>query len=148
MSRKRVALGAAAALAIATIGGYEGLRTKTYYDAVHIPTYCYGETEGAKMGLSYTIPQCKALLGGRLEEFNAMVDSCVKVTMSVPRRVSAISLAYNIGGGAFCKSTFVKRLNAGDPKACDAILLYNRAGGRVLPGLDRRRHEERLLCLQ
>ena len=147
-ARRRVALGAAAALAVATVGAYEGLRTYTYRDAVGIPTYCFGETEGAVMGRTYTVAQCKELLGNRLEEFNAMVDSCVHVPMSVKRRVASVSLAYNIGGGAFCKSTYVKRLNAGDPKACDSILAYNRAGGKVLAGLTRRRQEERTLCYQ
>ena len=146
-TRKRVALGAAAAaLAVTLVGSFEGLRTKTYRDPIGIPTYCFGETENAQMGRTYTVQQCRELLAGRLEEFNAMVDNCIHVPMSDKRRVAVLSFTYNVGGGALCKSNFARRLNAGDPHACDELLKWDKAGGHTLPGLTRRRKEERALC--
>jgi lysozyme len=59
-----------------------------------------------------------------------------------------VSLAYNIGGAALSKSTLIKRLNAGrTQEAADQFLVWNRAGGRVLSGLQRRREAERALFL-
>jgi lysozyme len=59
-----------------------------------------------------------------------------------------VSLAYNIGPGAFMKSSALRHFNAGDKaKAADAILLFNKAGGRVLQGLVNRRKDERVLFL-
>ena len=134
------------ALAVTVVGNYEGLRTYTYRDPIGIPTYCFGETEGAVMGRTYTVQQCKDLLASRLEEFNAMVDACIHVPMSDKRRVAVLSFTYNVGQGALCKSTFARRLNDGDPKACDELLKWDKAGDHRLPGLTRRRAEERALC--
>ena len=59
-----------------------------------------------------------------------------------------LSLAYNIGPGAFAKSSALRKFNEGDKRgAADAILLWNKAGGRVLAGLTRRREAERALFL-
>ncbi|WP_373929255.1 lysozyme [Sphingomonas aerolata] len=60
-----------------------------------------------------------------------------------------MSLAYNIGTGGYCGSTVDRRFDAGQWRAaCDAFLLWNKAGGRVVNGLDRRRRAERDLCLK
>jgi lysozyme len=59
-----------------------------------------------------------------------------------------VSLAYNIGMAAFGRSSVLHRHNAGaHDKAADAFLLWNKAGGKVLPGLVRRRNAERALYL-
>lgn len=142
-----------AVICVACVGSFEGLRTKAYLDPVGIPTYCYGETRGARLGDQYTAEQCKDLLADRLEEFNAGVNRCVHVPLPDRRRAAVVSLAYNIGTGAFCKSSIVVKLNAGDVQsACDGFMAWNKAtkaGVRiVLPGLTRRRAEERKMCLE
>jgi len=59
-----------------------------------------------------------------------------------------VSWAYNVGAAAACKSTLVKKLNRSDyVGACNELLRWNRAGGRVLPGLVKRRKAERNMCL-
>jgi lysozyme len=137
------------ALAIPLVGGFEGLRQWTYRDPVGIPTYCYGETQNAVMGKYTPLEECKALLASRLIEFNEGVERCVKRPMNDGQRTAFVSLAYNIGTGAFCKSTAVRRFNDGDEAgACDAILRFNKAGGKVWTGLQRRREAERKLCLK
>lgn len=150
--RLRIAGGLTGAglLAVAVVGGYEGLRTTAYRDVVGIPTVCFGETRGVRMGDSYTVDECKAMLGDGLVEFEAGMRKCLAAPDRIPDKsyVAFLSLAYNIGGGAFCRSTVARKANAGDLRgACDAILAWNKAGGRVIDGLDRRRKEERALCL-
>ncbi len=137
-----------AAICVTCVAGFEGLRTVAYRDPVSIPTICYGETLGVKMGDRKTEYECKTMLTSRLEQFNRGVDKCIRVPMSESRRAAMVSFSYNVGTGAFCKSTLARKLNAGDPKACDELLKWDKAGGLPLPGLTRRRIAERTLCNQ
>lgn len=149
--KKTGAFTAAGLIAVGLVGGFEGLRTKAYRDSVGVPTVCFGETRGVKMGDTHTAAECKAMLGNALVEFEAGMRRCLVNPDKIPDKtyVAFLSLSYNIGTGAFCKSTVVRRANAGELNgACNAILAFNKAGGRVLPGLDRRRKEERALCLE
>lgn len=137
------------ALAIACVGAYEGYSAVAYPDIIGVPTICYGETKGVKLGDMASREQCDEKLSARLMEFNAGVDSCVRVPLPDARRVAFVSLAYNVGVQTFCRSTTVRKINAGDVRgACDAMLLFNRAGGKVAPGLTKRRESERVLCLK
>jgi lysozyme len=62
---------------------------------------------------------------------------------------ASVSLAYNIGTAGFCRSTAAKRFRAGDVRGgCNAFLVWNKAGGRVVAGLARRRSAERSICLR
>jgi len=62
---------------------------------------------------------------------------------------AATSLAYNIGVGAYCKSSIDRFFDAGQPaKACDTFLLWDKAGGKRVQGLANRRAAERALCLK
>lgn len=135
-----------AALAVVLVGGFEGLRTQAYRDAVGIPTLCYGETRGVKMTDKRTVNECKEMLEERLLEFHEGVQKCIKAPMSDNRRAAVVSFAYNVGTGALCRSTFADRLNRGDPNACDELLKWTKAGGRELKGLVNRRQAERKLC--
>ena len=140
------------------IGAWEGLRTKAYRDAVGIPTVCFGETRGVKMGHRYTIDQCKSMLGDALVDFELGIRKCLKAPDRIPDKsyVAFLSLSYNVGKHGFCKSSIARSANRyadtgslNDLRiACNRILRYNKAGGRVLSGLVRRRKEERLLCLE
>lgn len=135
--------------AIVVIGGFEGLRLNAYPDVIGVPTICYGETKGVHLGDNKTKAQCDQMLSARLVEFNNGVNSCLSVDIPDSRRVAFVSLAYNIGTESFCKSTVVRRINAGDVAgSCDAILMWNKARGIVWPGLTKRRQKERELCLQ
>lgn len=142
-------IAAVLAALVTLVGGFEGLRTVAYLDPVGIPTICFGETRGVEMGDTATVAECKQMLGDRLVEFAKGVDRCLTVVVPDKPYMAFVSLAYNIGTGAFCKSTVVKRANAHRLReACDAILMWNRAGGIVLPGLVKRREAERALCLE
>jgi lysozyme len=148
-NRSRIVNGATwLAAATALVAAAEGLATYTYPDVGGVPTYCYGETQGAEWGKTYTKEQCDEQLSKRLVEFNRGVDSCVSVDLPDTRRAALVSLAYNIGVPAFCRSTAVRKLNSGDVQGgCDAILMWNKVNGIVWRGLVNRREKERALCL-
>lgn len=137
------------AAAIAVVGAFEGYSATAYPDIIGVPTICYGETKGVHLGDKATRAQCDEKLSSRLVEFNEGVSSCINVDLPDSRRVAFVSLAYNIGTAAFCKSTVVRKINAGDVAgSCDAILMWNKAGGSVRNGLTQRRKKEREMCLQ
>jgi lysozyme len=137
------------AIAVACVSGFEGLRTAAYLDPVSIPTACFGETKGIRMGQTFTVDQCKGMLADSLEIANRGVDSCVRTYLPDTRRAAFVSMTYNIGVANFCGSTLVRKLNAGDTRgACDEMLRWTRAKGIVLPGLVKRREAERQMCLQ
>ncbi len=151
LKKTGVGLTVAGSLAVGLVGAWEGLRTKAYRDVVGIPTVCFGETRGVKMGDKYTVDECKAMLGDALAEFETNMRRCLNNPDKIPDKpyVAFLSLSYNIGTGAFCRSTVARKANAGDLKgACDAILMWNRAGGRVIQGLVNRRQDERKMCLE
>lgn len=143
---------AAGAAVIATVAAFEGVRTKAYIPIRgDVPTICFGETRGVKMGDTATVEECKAMLGDALVEFEGNMRACLKDPDKLPDKpyVSFLSLSYNIGSRAFCGSTVARRANAGDlAGACNAILAWNKAGGRVIRGLVVRRQEERKMCLE
>lgn len=152
MSRLKTLRGALTALgilAVGLVGGFEGKRLVAYRDIVGIPTVCFGETRGVTMGDAYTDEECDVMLGDGLVEFEAGMRKCLRAPDKIPdgAYVSFLSLSYNIGTAAFCRSTVARRANAGDLKgACDAILMWNKAGGRVVRGLELRRAHERRIC--
>ena len=136
--------------AVGVVGPFEGLRLTAYRDIVGVPTVCYGETRGVRMGDSYTREECAEMLGDGLVEFEQEIRKCLKAPDTIPDGpyISFNSLAYNIGAKAFCGSTLVRLANAGDLEAaCRQLPRWNRAGGRVVKGLVNRRAEEMRICL-
>jgi lysozyme len=139
------------AACVAIVASFEGLATKAYPDrlAHGLPTVCYGETEGVKLTDVYTPAECAAMLANKLPRYNAEISRCITVAISDKERAAYVSFAYNVGSGAFCGSTARRLLNAGrHADACRALMMWNRASGRVIAGLSRRRAAERDLCLQ
>lgn len=135
-------------ICVGCVAGAEGLRTVAYSDPVGIPTICFGETKDVKLGDKATADECKAKLGARVQEFGRGVDRCIDHPLPPPRKAAYTSATYNIGVEAFCKSSMARKENAGDVRgACDALLLYVYAKGVKLPGLVKRREQERELCL-
>lgn len=148
LKARLIAAGIAAAIPLVMF--FEGLRTQTYIDLVGIPTACFGYTDKRlQLGQQFTLNQCDNLLAVKLLEANRAIDTCVTVPISRHQRAAFASFIYNIGGGAFCRSTLVRKLNRGDHAgACNELLRWIYAGNRKLPGLVNRRHEERALCLK
>lgn len=143
--------GVVLALLIALVSAWEGLRTVAYRDVAGVPTVCYGETRGVRLSDSYTVDECREMLGDGIREFAAAMERCSSGLRRSPDQVyvAMVSAGYNIGVGAFCRSTMRRRLDAGDWRgACDELPKWTRAGGKVVQGLVNRRAHERAICLE
>lgn len=143
----------AAAIAVATplTMKWEGVELRVYKDrlAYGIPTYCYGETENPDFSKTYTIAECGDLLKKRLPQYAVGIAKCLNGEISAKMLGAFTVTAYNIGVGAFCKSGMARQFNAGDKVgACNALMLWTKAGGQIRKGLVNRRTEERKLCLE
>lgn len=147
-----VALVGAATVAIATplVMQWEGTKYVGYRDIVGIATKCTGDTYDVVVGKIYTKAECDASLERQLIAHAKPVLTCTPVLRDKPEQLSAaISLAYNIGPSGYCRSSVARRFNAGDFRgACDAFLMWNKAGGRPITGLTNRRKAERAVCLK
>lgn len=123
-----------------------------YRDIVGVWTVCDGDTKNVKPGVVETTASCQKRLEQQLLAHAVPVMNCTPRLAEPGRdyqRWAAISLAYNIGVGAYCRSSVDRNFDAGKWRAgCDAMLMWNKAGGRVIPGLQRRRNEERAICLK
>lgn len=144
-------VGAAAAAALFVFTpAQEGRVLKTYRDIGGVLTYCDGATENAQAGKVYTPAECDAQLDRDLERHAAGIAKCIPMDrLTAGQKVAFVDAAFNIGVPAFCGSSMARRINAGDVVgACDALLMWNRAGGKEVLGLTRRRQRERELCLK
>lgn len=138
------------AILVPTVQGWEGRERVPYRDIVGIWTVCDGDTKNVVPGKVQTDEECDARLERQLIAHAKPVITCVPTLRDKPNQLAAsVSLAYNIGTSAFCRSTAARRFNAGQWKAgCDAFLLWDKAGGRKVLGLTRRREAERQICLR
>lgn len=127
----------------------EGFRDTAYIPVPgDVPTIGFGTTEGVKLGDKITPPKALERSLADISKFEGAIKQCVKVPLYQREFDAYTSLAYNIGSGAFCKSTLVKRLNVGDyVGACEAILMWNKFKGAPLPGLTKRRQQEYRMCV-
>jgi lysozyme len=152
--RKKLSLSAlvgtgAAALLYVMIPRYEGEVLRGYRDPIGIATKCYGDTEDVVVGKAYSRADCLRSLESALLKHAGPVMECVPqlADYSDGEKAAAVSLAYNIGVNAFCKSTIARNFRAGDRRgACAGFPAWNRAGGKVLKGLVIRRADEAAIC--
>lgn len=140
---------AVAAALFALISGWEGKRNDPYRDIVGVWTVCYGDTRNVRPGERQSDAQCAERLDRQVAAHAAPVLACVpQLRERKGALVASISLAYNIGPSAFCKSTAARKFAAREWAAgCAAMLRWNRAGGRVVPGLVNRRRAEYRICM-
>lgn len=125
---------------------HEGVVLRTYADPVGIPTACVGETDAEiTLRQRFTRDECVAVMGASLLRHALELDKCVQRPVANHEAVALLSWSYNVGVGAACRSTLVRKLNAGLPW-CAELDRWVYAGGRKLSGLVRRRAEERAMC--
>lgn len=136
------------ALQVRHVSGKQYLRA--YADIVGVWTICDGDTKGVRPGMVETEAGCQARLERQLIAHAKPVLQCVPDLRNRPNQLTAsVSLAYNIGTSGFCRSTAARRFNAGNWRGgCDAFLMWDKAGGRVVRGLTLRRQRERAQCLR
>lgn len=138
----------AATLAMPVTAHFEGVRLEAYLDPVGIPTICHGETLNVELGQTKTREECDALFEARLGYFAHRVNMASDIELPPETHAALTSFAYNVGMGAFERSTLLRKLNAGDIEgACNELPRWKYAGGRVFNGLIRRRQAEKDLCL-
>lgn len=122
---------------------YEGLRLKSYLCPAAVWTVGYGHTKTAKEGMVITEAEAEALLRQDLTGFENYVNR-LKFTLTQQQFDALVSFIFNIGSGNFQKSTVYRLMksNVNDPDIYEAWQRWNKAGGKVLVGLVRRREEE------
>lgn len=127
------------------IVAWEGNKTKPYLDGGGVPTVCAGVTHGIDFARIYTAEECAAMNAEQIRQHAAQVLACVTREISDDEKIALVSIAYNAGAGPICRSTLMRKLNAGQPY-CDEYLRWNKDGGREVRGLTNRRTAERALC--
>ena len=130
---------------------FEGFRARAYRDAVGVWTIGYGHTSMAgapevRPGMDITQDEGTAILRRDVATFANGVRAAVKVPLTDGQFSALVSFAYNVGMGNLRKSSVLAAVNRGDFAAVPRRLqLWTKAGGRVLPGLVRRRAAEAAL---
>ncbi|KTI47628.1 muraminidase [Enterobacter hormaechei subsp. steigerwaltii] len=138
---------------IALIKQFEGCKLTAYQDSVGVWTIGYGWTQpvdGKPIRAGMTIKQetAERLLKTGLVSYESDVSRLVKVGLTQRQFDALVSFTYNLGARSLSTSTLLRKLNAGDyAGAADEFLRWNKAGGKVLNGLTRRREAERALFL-
>lgn len=132
---------------------FEGCRLTAYQDSVGVWTIGYGWTQsvdGNPVAKGMVITQQKAddLLKQGVVQYENGVNSLVKVQLNQNQLDALVDFAYNLGVNALRGSTLLKKLNAGDyAGAANEFTKWNKAGGKELAGLTRRREAEKSLFL-
>lgn len=136
---------------IELIKSFEGLRLEAYLCPADVWTIGYGHTGvDVKRGLRIDEATAEALLRADIERFERCVERAITRPMNQNQFDAFVCLAFNIGCGAFEKSTAAKRFNADMPPklVAEAMKWWNKAGGKVSSGLVRRREAEAALFLK
>ena len=125
------------------IKAHEGLRLDAYLCPAGVPTIGYGHTYNVKMGDRITEGQAERLLIGDLIVAETEVNR-YGFDLTQNQFDALVSFVYNIGAGNFRSSTLLKRLraNPNDPDIANQFKRWVYGGGKVLPGLIRRRNDE------
>jgi len=130
------------------IKDFEGLRLKAYLCSAKVWTIGYGHTKGVKAGDTCTLAEAEAFLVEDVKWVLVAVERTVKVPLTPGQRAAVNSFIFNCGATAFRTSTLLRKINAGDYKgAADEFPRWNKAGGKVIKGLVRRRAAERKVFL-
>lgn len=133
---------------------FEGFRSKAYKCSAGVWTVGYGHTSAAGAPVvgpmtKVTLAQGEDILRRDLATFEEAVGSAVRVELTPNQFSALVSFCFNVGAGAFRGSSVLKAVNA--KQFADVprrLALWNKAGGKVLPGLVRRRAAEAALFLE
>ena len=127
---------------------FEGLRLQPYYCSGGVLTIGYGHTKSVRKGMSITEHEAEQLLKQDLAWAEDAVSQHVQVPIKQNQFDALVSFVFNLGEGAFQRSTLLRKLNAADYKgAANEFKKWVHAGGKRLTGLVRRREAERELFL-
>jgi lysozyme len=122
---------------------FEGFEEQAYLCPANVWTIGYGRTRNVKEGDLVSEPQAERDLKEELDEFSEQVLRVVDVELTQNEFDALTSWTYNLGVGNLQSSTLLKKLNTGDKNSVPSEMLrWNKAAGKVLEGLTRRRQAE------
>ena len=125
---------------------FEGCHLEAYLCPAGVPTIGYGHTRGVSMGDVIDQEAAEALLIEDLEEFEGYVDKLVEIALKQHEFDALVSWTFNLGPKNLEESTLLNRVNYGPLSDVPTqIERWNRAGGKVLAGLVKRRAAEAAL---
>ena len=125
---------------------FEGCELTAYKCPAGVWTIGYGHIKGVSEGMTITQEQAEQMLLDELVEYENYINELVSVDLSQNQFDALVSWVYNLGPSNLRSSTLLKVLNSGDYNGVPAqIMRWNKAGGKVLEGLTRRREAEALL---
>ena len=122
---------------------FEGCELYAYNCPAGVWTIGYGHTKGVEPGMQITEQDAEDMLKEELIEYESYINDLVTVGLNQNQFDAMVSWVYNLGAGNLKASTLLKVLNAGDYAGVpEQMLRWNKAGGKVLEGLTRRRQAE------
>lgn len=122
---------------------FEGLELKAYKCPAGVWTIGYGHTKKVSAGDVITEGEADILLALDVQDAESAVNAYVDVDINQNQFDALVSFVYNLGAGNFKSSTLLRKLNQGDYLgAANEFQRWNKAGGKVLRGLVRRRKAE------
>lgn len=134
---------------ITLIKSFEGCVLNAYLDSVKVPTIGYGATfyengNKVKLGDKITLKEADDLLIYHINLFSNKVKNTIKKDLNSNQFSALVSFAFNLGVGNLQKSTLLKKvnINPNDSSIKDEFFKWNKAGGKILNGLTRRRQAE------
>jgi lysozyme len=128
---------------ISLIKSFEGCELTAYRCSANVPTIGFGHTAGVSDGDTCTQEEAETMLAEDLEEFEDYVKNYVESELQQNEFDALVAWTYNLGPKNLSESTLLKELNAGNLEEVPRQMKrWNRAGGKVLDGLIRRREAE------
>ena len=131
---------------LSLIKKFEGLRLKAYKCSANVLTIGYGHTGGVKETDKITLEEADSLLKKDIAKFEEYVSDNVMVKLNQSQFDALVAWTFNLGVGNLRSSTMLKKLNESDYGSVPfEMRRWNKAGGKTLDGLIRRRQAESLL---
>lgn len=122
---------------------FEGCETVAYKCPAGVWTIGYGHIKGVQEGQVITETEAHEMLVEELTEYENYINNAVTVSLNQNQFDAMVSWVYNLGSGNLNSSTLLKVLNSGDYAGVpEQIMRWNKAGGKVLAGLTKRRQAE------
>jgi len=122
---------------------FEGCELEAYKCPAGVWTIGYGHIKGVSEGMTITQEEAEEMLRDEMAEYEGYVNKLVTAELNQNQFDAMVSWVYNLGGGNLSSSTLLKVLNDGDYAGVPAQMMrWNKAGGKVLEGLTRRRQAE------
>lgn len=150
MKRKLIAALTLSASGFVGILNYEGYTSEAIIPVKgDVPTVGFGTTSGVKLGDKIDPVTAVVAALGDVKKAEQSIEECIKVPLHQSEYDALASFTYNIGGRAFCSSTLVKKLNAGDyDGACEELKRWVYVKGVKVKGLENRREKEFMMCMK